>query len=192
MATLAQIKKRLVEYLELEDSDPQLIRVLSSFSLERERRLQVFPFLAIMYGICESERAELSATVLEAVLFDIWWIDRSIADRDCVPTCRGKLETILSLLADESYKYVHDPNLAIWSVVRALMVEHTARNSALKRVLRSREGEMLERAIADCQAHLRDSRPLPIDLATRLRALESQGIVFPSDLYSVLGRQPPK
>ncbi len=186
MATLTQIKQRLAEYLALEDTDPQFVQVIKSFEPKREQLLQAFPFLGLMYGMSEAEGAEHSAKVLEAVLFEIWWVDRFIGDRECVSSCRRKIETLLSLLVDDSYHYTHDPNLSIWVVIRALVVERTARSGGLTKLLRSREIEMLERVIADCQQHVTDHRPLPRDLPTRLRALESQGVIFPSDIYPVL------
>ncbi len=186
MATLAQIKRRIGEYLTLDETDPQLISVVKTFAKEREGLLQAFPFLALMSGMAEADAAERTATVLEAVLFDAWWVDRFILDGDCVANCRRKIAMILSLLVDDSYKYVHDPNMRVWAVIRALAVERTARRGGLKKFLRSREVEMLERVISDCQVHVRDGRPLPGDLATRLRGLESQGIILPSDIYSVL------
>lgn len=186
MTTLAQIKRRLSEYLTLEETDPQLDSVVKTFMAERDRMLEAFPVLALMSGLAESDAAERTATVIEAVLFDACWVDRFILDGDCVTNCRRKIATILSLLVDDSYKYVHDPNLRIWAVIRALAVERTARRGGIKKLFRSREVEMLERVISDCQVHVRDGRPLPSDLATRLRALESQGIFLPSDIYSVL------
>lgn len=187
MTTPEQIRHRLGVYLDLQASDPALVTTAGEFVRAREHIRLSFPFLALMYEVAEAEGASAQMlTTFEATLFEVWWIDRFIADADCVEPCRRKIAMILSLLVDNDYRHVHDPNLRVWAVLRALTIERNARQTGLRRLLRSREVEMLERVISDCESHVRDNRPLPSDLPLRLRALESLAVFLPSDLYGAL------
>jgi hypothetical protein len=176
---------RLASYLAVPETDPQFALVLSQFSPERQKLLAVFPFLALMHGLSEKENAKGALIAIEATLFNVFWVDSFIDQANCFEQCRKKIADILWAFTKScDAAYLKDPVLCVWAVVRSLIVERNARTKGLAKLLRSKEVAMLDRVIADCQAHR--ERGLPADLADRLRILESHGVFFPSDIYPVV------
>lgn len=185
MTELSDVEERLAEYLELELDDPALETVAGAYWRIRDDLLERFPFLMLMMEVAETDDARPVATVIEAVLFDIHWIERFRKDRSTIEPCRDKLSKLLDLLADERFKYVHDPNLAAWCVINVLAVEVTAR-SGLGSLFGSKDRDMIQRVMVDAGKHYDAGRGLPRDLEARLRALEGQGVMLPSDIYGAV------
>lgn len=185
MSERGDVEERLAEYLELELDDPALETIVTAFWRVRDDLLDRFPFLLIMMGVSEADNASNAATVIEAVLYDVHWVEMFRKDRSTVEQCRSKLSTLLRLLSDESFVYVHDPNLAAWCVMNTLAVEVTAR-SGLGSLFGSKDRDMVQRVLADAVSHWEAKRGLPRDMETRLRALEGQGVMLPSDIYQAV------
>ena len=107
-----------------------------------------------MQGLAEQKGADESLVFIEAMLFNSFWVDRYLNDAGSVEQCRKKLADILWVFTDDcKSSYVKDPTLCVWAVVRSLMIERNVRKRGFGKLLRSREVEMLDRVIADCQAH---------------------------------------
>lgn len=192
MSERDEARGRVAEHLGMHPNDPRIQRAFEEYWEERDRIFDQFPLFTFMMGTALQEGAHGIAAVIEAVAFDVVSLNVYLTDRSMVAISRQKLGALLELLADNEFRYVHDYNFAAWAVVAKLGVELTARTGITRLFGSSRERDMLTRILDDCRRHLDAKRGLPGDLAERLRALENQGVLLPSDVYVAIERSTPK
>jgi hypothetical protein len=143
--TPVDIRRRLATFMEVEPTAPGFDHAASGYLEQRDALLERFPKLDRMYAAAEAlGKPEEALAHFEGALWEVYWVERFIADAASIDDCRRKVRELLSVFANPSATFLWDPNLAAWTVGAALIVERNSRTRGLKGLFKSREVQMLE------------------------------------------------